>query len=114
MFHNTNEADSIPLLCNRICECDLRNRWLWKRTCVNDPRYECTDCGCSPCVDEHDVCWSCAGEDARCYPYDCGSYCSTLPCSTVDAVPKTVGNRLIKRNSSYLQVFDHRKADIVA
>jgi len=52
------------------------------RKCVNDKSLTCTDCGCSPCVDVFGVCWSCAGQDSRCYAYDCGWYCSSHRCAT--------------------------------
>ena len=50
------------------------------RTCVNNWLAMCTNCGCNPCSDTTDHCWSCAGTDGKCYPYDCGTHCSTGPC----------------------------------
>ena len=50
------------------------------RHCANHPGYTCTNCGCDPCVDVHNNCWSCATADGHCFPYDCGTHCSTGPC----------------------------------
>jgi len=63
-------------------------------------KYTCTDCGATPCVDVDENCWSCCGTNNMCYPYDCGTTCSTKPCSSVEAsvnsVPKkgTEGEQL--------------------
>lgn len=59
-------------------------------TCVNNPSFTCTDCGTKPCVDTTQACWSCAGSDSQCYPYDCGTTCSTAPCTTVEALANGV------------------------
>jgi hypothetical protein len=51
-----------------------------KAPCTNNPSSTCTNCGHSPCSDTDGYCWSCAGSDNKCYPYDCGDHCSTGPC----------------------------------
>lgn len=58
--------------------------------CSNDPSVSCTNCGCSPCSDTSGYCWSCAGSDNHCYPYDCGSYCSASSCTSVTALANSV------------------------
>ncbi|GMH60371.1 hypothetical protein TrRE_jg7327 [Triparma retinervis] len=50
--------------------------------CANAPSYCCSDCGSSPCCASDGTCWSCAGSDSKCYPYNCGTYCSTGPCTS--------------------------------
>lgn len=56
------------------------------RPCANNPLATCSDCGPSPCEDINNYCWSCAGSDDKCYPYDCGTYCSTAPCQSAEDV----------------------------
>ena len=63
------------------------------RPCANQPTKTCTNCGCDPCEDINNHCWSCSGANGRCYPYDCGTHCSTGPCMEgTDFFEKHVGN----------------------
>lgn len=74
------------------------------RICTNDKSVSCTNCGCSPCVDVYGYCWSCAGTDNRCYPYDCKTYCSTVPCGS-HAIDAILINKAVEITAPFLPPF---------
>merc|ERR1712187_1023082 len=69
--------------------------------CGNDDRYTCYNCGFEPCVDTSLNCWSCEGT-TKCYPYDCGTYCSINPCANIGTCgQRGFGRRTCVNNPGY-------------
>merc|ERR1712187_14320 len=69
--------------------------------CSNDDRYTCYNCGFEPCVDTSLNCWSCEGT-TKCYPYDCGTYCSINPCANIGTCgQRGFGRRTCVNNPGY-------------
>mmetsp|Transcript_22888 Transcript_22888/g.55379 ORF Transcript_22888/g.55379 Transcript_22888/m.55379 type:complete len:184 (+) Transcript_22888:56-607(+) len=63
------------------------------RTAVNNPGYQCTNCGLSPCVSAQGICYSCFGSDNNCYEFTCGSMCSASACTSNGVlIPKFSAN----------------------
>lgn len=74
--------------------------------------FTCTDCGQEPCVDTDLNCWSCCGSDNHCYPYDCGTVCSTAPCASVEAAANSFPKKGVSGEVKFAKAlaYGHQKA----